>query len=195
MVKRANAACCRGFDWMKRHAGFVQYLLVECRNSIPPQRHSQQSEYLCNRKGSTDTENRERDRETQEESTGEGVRDNEGRNALVECERWSWWGWRQMWEWVKDRKDFFLNHDRQDRMGGSQRGKFGKESKKRIKWISLIHWSKIWWQQIKREIVWSKKEWANKIDQTGKKHICNQKTKGVIEFTLSRSFHKMSGNK
>lgn len=40
-----------------------------------------------------------------------------------------------------------------------------------------------------------KKAQANKMDQTGKKHICNQKMKGVIEFTLSHSFHKMSGNK
>lgn len=37
----------------------VQYLQAECRNSIPPPRHSQQSECLCNHKGSTDTQNRE----------------------------------------------------------------------------------------------------------------------------------------
>lgn len=38
----------------------VQYLRVVCQNSSPPPRHSPRSEYLCNRKDSTDAENRER---------------------------------------------------------------------------------------------------------------------------------------
>lgn len=45
--------------WLRGSVEDVQYLLVECQNSIPPPRHSQQSVYLCNHKGSTDTENRE----------------------------------------------------------------------------------------------------------------------------------------
>lgn len=49
----------------------VQYLLVECRNSIPPQRHSQQSEYLCNHKGSTDTENSQGEEQTEGGGRGE----------------------------------------------------------------------------------------------------------------------------
>lgn len=44
--------------WLRGSVEDVQYLLVECQNSIPPPRHSQQSVYLCNHKGSTDTENR-----------------------------------------------------------------------------------------------------------------------------------------
>lgn len=45
--------------WLRGSVEVVQYLLAECQNSIPPPRHSQQSVYLCNHKGSTDTENRE----------------------------------------------------------------------------------------------------------------------------------------
>lgn len=58
----------------------VQYLLVECRNSIPLPRHSQQSEYLCNHKGSTDTENREGEGKKQEGNKGvrETMRDERG---------------------------------------------------------------------------------------------------------------------
>lgn len=117
-------------------SGSLPYLRAECRSSSPHPRHSPPSEYLCNRKGSTDAGNRERAGKHKRAAlrgvwgTAEGreVSQREGWVKECETEEEHCGGWDKM-----------QRVERWRRRGVITTGTFGRESKKGNK-VNKFNW-------------------------------------------------------
>lgn len=115
--------------WRSVHV--VQYLRAVCQNSSPPPRHSPRSEYLCNRKDSTDAENRER--KDGAGGVGVGLKGWEGQWG---GRRGGWWDDEgEMMEVMRTERAKWVGGKRIEDQGGEN--VMGKQNK--VKWIN--YWS------------------------------------------------------